>query len=127
MGYSIYECSELPEIDPYEEIAQQGHASPLSPAYVPDPIELEHHIPVYVLEPVYPKYYMMMRRIRRRKSSDDDEEDDEQLAPVVALSAVDPVPSSEETEPFETNESADTPPPPPPPVNHTTFRMSVRT
>nr|GFD16198.1 hypothetical protein [Tanacetum cinerariifolium] len=29
---------------------------PFSPAYVPDPMELEHHIPVYVPEPVYLKY-----------------------------------------------------------------------
>ncbi|GJV47371.1 hypothetical protein Tco_1437583 [Tanacetum coccineum] len=43
-------------MDPYEEIAQQGQAAPLSPAYMPDPMELEHHIPVYVPEPVYPEY-----------------------------------------------------------------------
>ncbi|GJY61408.1 hypothetical protein Tco_0462065 [Tanacetum coccineum] len=43
-------------MDPYEEVAPQGHATPLSPAYMPDPMELEHHIPVYVSEPDYPEY-----------------------------------------------------------------------
>ncbi|GKF92398.1 hypothetical protein Tco_0279117, partial [Tanacetum coccineum] len=40
-------------MDPYEEVAQQGHAHPLSPAYVPDPMELDEHVPVYVPEPEY--------------------------------------------------------------------------
>nr|GEV89443.1 retrovirus-related Pol polyprotein from transposon TNT 1-94 [Tanacetum cinerariifolium] len=31
-------------------------APPLSPAYLPDPIELDEHVPVYVLELEYPKY-----------------------------------------------------------------------
>ncbi|GKG36490.1 hypothetical protein Tco_0444168, partial [Tanacetum coccineum] len=39
-------ASEIPDIDPYEEVAQQGQAHPLSPAYVPDPIELDEHIPI---------------------------------------------------------------------------------
>ncbi|GKB05865.1 hypothetical protein Tco_0834060 [Tanacetum coccineum] len=45
------------EIDPYEEVYQQGQAHPLSPAYVPDPIELDEHVPVYVLEPEHPEYH----------------------------------------------------------------------
>nr|GEZ91377.1 hypothetical protein [Tanacetum cinerariifolium] len=40
---------------PYEEVAQQGQAHPLSPAYVLDPIELDEHVPVYVLEPEHPE------------------------------------------------------------------------
>nr|GEU84489.1 putative reverse transcriptase domain-containing protein [Tanacetum cinerariifolium] len=31
-------------------------APPLSPAYLPDPIELDEHVPVYVLEPKYLEY-----------------------------------------------------------------------
>ncbi|GJT25184.1 putative reverse transcriptase domain-containing protein [Tanacetum coccineum] len=50
------DADELREMDPYEEVAQQGQATPPSPAYVPNPMELEHHVPVYVLEPVYPEY-----------------------------------------------------------------------
>ncbi|GJW45836.1 hypothetical protein Tco_0077482, partial [Tanacetum coccineum] len=61
-------------------------------------------------------------------SSNDDEEEDKALeeeeeehlafADSVVASAVDPVPSSEEIEPFKTDESATTPPPPP--ADHTT-------
>ncbi|GKB19363.1 hypothetical protein Tco_0853286 [Tanacetum coccineum] len=53
------------------------------------------------------------------ESSYDDEEEEEHLAPTVALSAIDPVPSAEETEPFKTDESAATPPP----AYRTTSRM----
>ncbi|GKA20840.1 hypothetical protein Tco_0700829 [Tanacetum coccineum] len=41
-----------------EEVAQQGKAPPLSPAYVPDPIELDEHVPVYVSEPKHPEYHV---------------------------------------------------------------------
>ncbi|GKC60600.1 hypothetical protein Tco_1088198 [Tanacetum coccineum] len=72
------------------------------------------------------------------ESSDDDEDDDvdiegdeeeeEHPAPadstVVALPAVDQAPSAEETEPFETDESAATPPPHP--AYRVTARMSIR-
>ncbi|GKD87861.1 hypothetical protein Tco_1359015 [Tanacetum coccineum] len=33
------DVGELPDMDSYEEVAQQGQAPPLSPAYVPDPME----------------------------------------------------------------------------------------
>ncbi|GKG16250.1 hypothetical protein Tco_0358573, partial [Tanacetum coccineum] len=52
-------------------------------------------------------------------SEDDDKEDEDEeeehlaLADFVVLPAIDPVPSVEETEPFETNESVATPTPPP--------------
>nr|GEV83324.1 hypothetical protein [Tanacetum cinerariifolium] len=72
------------------------------------------------------------------ESSDDDEDDDidiekdkeedEYLAPTdftaVALPAVDHAPSAEETEPFETDESAATPPPHP--AYRDTAKMSIR-
>nr|GEU56395.1 hypothetical protein [Tanacetum cinerariifolium] len=48
---------ELLKIDFYEEVAQQGQVPPLSPAYVPDPLELDEHVPVYVLGPEQPKYH----------------------------------------------------------------------
>ncbi|GJR34456.1 hypothetical protein Tco_1210140 [Tanacetum coccineum] len=44
-------------MDPYGEVAQQGQAHPLSPAYVPDPMELDEHVPVYVPEPEHPEYH----------------------------------------------------------------------
>ncbi|GJV52494.1 putative reverse transcriptase domain-containing protein [Tanacetum coccineum] len=59
------------------------------------------------------------------KEEDEDEEEEEHLAPadstVVAPPAVDHVPSTKETEPFETDESAATPPLPP--AYHTTSRI----
>ncbi|GJV48429.1 putative reverse transcriptase domain-containing protein [Tanacetum coccineum] len=45
-GIPLVNAGELPEMDPYEEVAQQGQAPPLSPAYVPDPIELDEHVSV---------------------------------------------------------------------------------
>ncbi|GKD17562.1 hypothetical protein Tco_1206720 [Tanacetum coccineum] len=58
----------------------------------------------------------------------DDEEEEEHPAPtdstVVALPTVDQAPSTKETEPFETYESAATPPPHP--AYHVTTRISIR-
>ncbi|GKD89433.1 hypothetical protein Tco_1364940, partial [Tanacetum coccineum] len=56
-GIPLVNAGELPEMDPYEEVAQQGQAHPLLPAYVPDPIELDDHVPVYVPEPKHPEYH----------------------------------------------------------------------
>ncbi|GJR30164.1 hypothetical protein Tco_1106396 [Tanacetum coccineum] len=39
-------AGDLPEMDPYDEVTQQGHAPPLSSAYVLDPMELDEHVPV---------------------------------------------------------------------------------
>ncbi|GJT36595.1 hypothetical protein Tco_0927014 [Tanacetum coccineum] len=62
------------------------------------------------------------------KEEEDEEEEEEYLASAdstaVATSVVDPVPSAEETEPFEIDESATTPPPPP--AYRSTARMSIR-
>ncbi|GKA23249.1 putative reverse transcriptase domain-containing protein [Tanacetum coccineum] len=61
-------------------------------------------------------------------SKEDEEEEEEHLAPANSTAAaspvVDPVPSAEETEPFETDESAAIPPPPT--AYRTTARMSIR-
>ncbi|GKD06393.1 hypothetical protein Tco_1181367 [Tanacetum coccineum] len=56
-GIPLMNAGELPEMDPYEEVAQQGQAHPLSPAYVPDPMELDEHVPVYVLEQEHLEYH----------------------------------------------------------------------
>ncbi|GJV07586.1 hypothetical protein Tco_1345242 [Tanacetum coccineum] len=46
----------IPSEDPYEEAAQQLlEQVPCSPEYVHDPIELEDHVPVYILEPEHPE------------------------------------------------------------------------
>nr|GEW40042.1 reverse transcriptase domain-containing protein [Tanacetum cinerariifolium] len=56
-GIPLMNADELPEMDPYEEVAQQGQVPPLSPMYVPDLIKLGEHVPVYVLEPDHPEYH----------------------------------------------------------------------
>nr|GFB31307.1 hypothetical protein [Tanacetum cinerariifolium] len=55
-GIPLMNAGEFSEMDPYEEVTQQGQVHPLSPAYVPDPIELDEHVPVYVSEPEHPEY-----------------------------------------------------------------------
>ncbi|GKE43048.1 hypothetical protein Tco_1470332, partial [Tanacetum coccineum] len=45
-GIPLVNASELLEMDPYKEVAQQGQTPPLSPAYVPDLMELDEHVPV---------------------------------------------------------------------------------
>ncbi|GKA63211.1 hypothetical protein Tco_0762817 [Tanacetum coccineum] len=57
-GIPLVNADELSEIDPYEEAAQQRQAPPLSPAYVPDPIELDEHVQVYVSELEHPEYHV---------------------------------------------------------------------
>ncbi|GKF64344.1 hypothetical protein Tco_0187792, partial [Tanacetum coccineum] len=57
-GIPLMNVGELLEMDPYEEVAQQGQAPPLSPTNVPDPMELDEHVPVYVLEPEHPEYHV---------------------------------------------------------------------
>nr|GFA75298.1 hypothetical protein [Tanacetum cinerariifolium] len=56
-GIPLMNAGELSEMDPYEEVTQQGQAHPLSPAYVADPIKLDEHAPVYVSEPEHPEYH----------------------------------------------------------------------
>nr|GEW79115.1 hypothetical protein [Tanacetum cinerariifolium] len=49
-------AGELPEMDPYEDVAQYRQAPPLSPAYVPNLIELDEHVPVYIPKPEHPEF-----------------------------------------------------------------------
>ncbi|GJT28325.1 putative reverse transcriptase domain-containing protein [Tanacetum coccineum] len=55
-GIPLENAGEILEMDPYDEVAQQGQAHPLSPAYVPNPMELDEHVPVYVPEPEHLEY-----------------------------------------------------------------------
>ncbi|GKB89110.1 putative reverse transcriptase domain-containing protein [Tanacetum coccineum] len=57
-GIPLENAGEIPEMDPYEEVAQQGQAHPLSPAYVPDPMELDEHVPLYAPEPEHPEHHI---------------------------------------------------------------------
>ncbi|GKE60433.1 hypothetical protein Tco_1510800 [Tanacetum coccineum] len=46
----------IPSEDPYEEAVKQLlEQAPCSLEYVPNPIELEDHVPVYIPEPKHPK------------------------------------------------------------------------
>ncbi|GKD60601.1 hypothetical protein Tco_1298110, partial [Tanacetum coccineum] len=46
----------IPSEDPYEEAARQLLEQALrSPEYVPDPMELEDHVPVFIPEPEHPE------------------------------------------------------------------------
>ncbi|GKF83093.1 hypothetical protein Tco_0244749, partial [Tanacetum coccineum] len=54
-GIPLVNAGEIPNMDPYEEVAQHGQAHPLSPAYVPDPMELDEHVPLYV--PEHPEHH----------------------------------------------------------------------
>ncbi|GKD27016.1 hypothetical protein Tco_1233230 [Tanacetum coccineum] len=68
-GIPLKNASEILDVDPYEEVAQQGHAHLLSPAYVPDPIDLDEHVPLYAPEPEHPEHHV---------PSDDDSQAEDQ-------------------------------------------------
>ncbi|GKD36708.1 hypothetical protein Tco_1256915, partial [Tanacetum coccineum] len=122
--------------------------APASPDYVPGPEEPEQALlsPDYMPRPKYPEYLALSDEEDGPvdypadggdgdddDSSDDDkeeealeEEEDEHLvlADSIVAPVVDHVPSSEETEPFKTDEFAATPPSPP--ACRTTARISIR-
>ncbi|GKD55570.1 hypothetical protein Tco_1288957 [Tanacetum coccineum] len=149
-GIPLMDVGKLPEMDPYEEVSQQGKAVPPSPAYVPDPIELEHVHPEYLVpsdgdipvedleedleeQPVEdPIDYVADvddgKDEEEDSFEDDDDDEEEHLAPAdstaVASPTVDLVPSAKEIEPFEIDESAATPLPPP--AYRTTSRISFQ-
>nr|GEY69742.1 hypothetical protein [Tanacetum cinerariifolium] len=97
-GIPLMNVDEFSKMDPYEEVAQQGQVHQLSPTYVLNPMKLDGHVPVHVLEPEHPEYHA--------PSNDDIQDED-----------------SDEAEPFEEDETAVTPPPPP---RHHRARISVR-
>ncbi|GJV23906.1 hypothetical protein Tco_1376601 [Tanacetum coccineum] len=57
-GIPLVNASELLKMDPYEEVAQQGQAPPLSPTYAPNPMELDEHVPVYHPKLENPEYHV---------------------------------------------------------------------
>ncbi|GJX05169.1 hypothetical protein Tco_0191085, partial [Tanacetum coccineum] len=103
-GIPLMDANEIPGMDPYEEVTQQGQAAPPSPAYVPDPIELEHHVSVYVPEPVYLEYLVSSNDdipVEDPKEDpidyadddedEDDDEEEEHLAPADSTAIASPV------------------------------------
>ncbi|GKA09364.1 hypothetical protein Tco_0688695 [Tanacetum coccineum] len=69
MGFPLENVAKLLDVDPYEEVAQQGQAHPLSPAYVPDPMELDEHVPLYAPEPEHPVHNVHLMMTSSRGSS----------------------------------------------------------
>nr|GEW35873.1 reverse transcriptase domain-containing protein [Tanacetum cinerariifolium] len=129
-------AGELPEMDPYEKVAQQGQAHPLSPAYVPDPVELDEHVPVYVPEPEHPEYHAPSNDDIQVEDDDEDPEEDPSEEHEPEDDDEDPneehkpkdgdtkksSKGSDETEPFEEDKIAVTPLPP----RHRGARISVK-
>nr|GEU86488.1 putative reverse transcriptase domain-containing protein [Tanacetum cinerariifolium] len=139
-GIPLMNAGELPEMDPYEEVSQQGHAHPLSPAYIPDPIELDEHVPVYVPKPQHSEYHAPSDDDIQVEDDDDDPEEDhseehepedddedpkedpnEEHEPEVE-DTKEPSKGSDETEPFEEDKITVTPPP----SRHRGARISIR-
>nr|GEX73583.1 hypothetical protein [Tanacetum cinerariifolium] len=134
-GIPLTNADEFPEMDPYEEVSQQGQVHPLSPAYVPNLIELDEHAPVYVPEPEHPEYHALSDDDIQVKDDDEDLEEDPEDDPREEHKPEDDnedpeedhneeykPEDSDETEPFEEDEIAVTPPPP----RHRGARISVR-
>nr|GFA45391.1 hypothetical protein [Tanacetum cinerariifolium] len=109
---------------------------PLSPTYVPDPIELDEHVPVYVPELEQPGYHAPSDDdiqdpeedpSKEHKPEDDDEDPEEDPNEDHESKEEDTKEEelskgSDETESFEEDETAITPPPP----RHRGARISVR-
>nr|GFB36085.1 hypothetical protein [Tanacetum cinerariifolium] len=134
-GIPLMNAGELLEMDPYEEVAQQGQSHPLSPTYVPDPMKLDEHVPVYVPEPKHPEYHAPSdddiqedhekNPSKEHEPEDDDEDPEEDPNKEHKPEEEDTKESSkgfDETEPFEEDEIAITPPPP----RHREARISFR-
>nr|GEW38555.1 hypothetical protein [Tanacetum cinerariifolium] len=133
MGIPLINAGEFSEMELYEEVAQQGQVHPLSPTYVLDPIELDEHVPVHVLEPEYSEYHTPSDDDIQVKDEDEDPEEDPSKEHEPDEDDEDPEEDpneehepndedSEDTEPFEEDETAVTPPP----LKHHGARISVR-
>ncbi|GJR21250.1 hypothetical protein Tco_0969777 [Tanacetum coccineum] len=99
-GIPLMDASEFPEMDPYKEVAQQGQAAPLSTAYVPDPMELEDHVPVYISEPAYPEYLVPSDDDIPVEDPEDDPKEDPEEDPINYVADADDD-EEEEEESFE--------------------------
>nr|GEU48725.1 hypothetical protein [Tanacetum cinerariifolium] len=133
-------AGEFLEMDPYKEVSQQGHVHPLSHAYVPDPMELDEHVLVHISEPKHPKYHAPSdddiqveddNKDPKEDPSEEHEPEDDDEDPEEDPNE-EPAPKEEdtkelskdsnETKPFEEDETVVTPPPP----RHHGARISVR-
>nr|GEV27056.1 hypothetical protein [Tanacetum cinerariifolium] len=125
-GIPLMTAGEFPAMDLYEEVAQQGQVHPLSPAYIPDPMELDEHVPVYVPEAEHPEYHEPSDDDIQVEDDDEDpseehepedddkdpEEDPNEEPEPEEEDIKEPSEGFDETEPFEEDETTVTPPPP---------------
>ncbi|GKF24432.1 hypothetical protein Tco_0076754, partial [Tanacetum coccineum] len=141
-GIPLVNAGEIPDMDPYEEVAQQGQAHPLSPAYVPDPMKLDEHpyaedtsLTAKSLEYIADSDLMeddtdtySIDYPDEPGTDDDDEDEDPKEDPRKEHEPEDEGAkedeSSEETEPFEVNKTAATPPPPRSPQTRIPFSQT---
>nr|GEY42434.1 hypothetical protein [Tanacetum cinerariifolium] len=130
-GIPLMNAGEFLKMDPYKEVAQQGQVHPLLPAYIPDPIELDEHVPVYVPDLQYPEYHAPSNDDIQVEDNDDDPEEDpsEEHEPEDDDEDPEEDPNekheskgSDETEPFKEDKIAITPPP----SRHRGARISIR-
>nr|GEZ57480.1 putative reverse transcriptase domain-containing protein [Tanacetum cinerariifolium] len=75
-GIPLMNAGEFLEMDPCEEVSQQGQVHPLLPAYVPDPLKLDEHAPIYVPEPEHPEYHAPSDDDIQVKDDEEDPEED---------------------------------------------------
>nr|GEV68962.1 hypothetical protein [Tanacetum cinerariifolium] len=124
-------AGEFLEMDPYEEVSQQGQVHPLSSAYLSDPMKLDEHVPVHVLEPEHLEYHAPLYDDIQVEDDDEDPEEDPSKEHDPEDDDEDPEEDpneehepedSDEAEPFEEDETAVTPPPP----RHRRARIFVR-
>ncbi|GJW98234.1 hypothetical protein Tco_0180042 [Tanacetum coccineum] len=136
-GIPLENAGEIPDVDPYEKVAQQGQAHPLSPAYAEDQPYAKDASPT-TESPGYIADSKPMEDDTDADSIDypdkpgtDDEDEDEdpeedpgkEHEPENEDAKEDEsFEDSDEIEPFEENETAATPPPP----RHHGARISVR-
>ncbi|GJU85878.1 hypothetical protein Tco_1293424 [Tanacetum coccineum] len=148
-GIPLENASEIPDMDPYEEVAQQGQAHPLSPAYVPDPMELDEHAedqpyakdasptaesPRYIVDsdPMEDNTDADSIDYPDEPGTDDEDEDkdpeedpSEEHEPENEDAKEDEsYEDSDETDPFEENETAAKPPPPRSPQTRIPFSQT---
>nr|GFA13760.1 hypothetical protein [Tanacetum cinerariifolium] len=126
-GIPLMNADEFPEMNPYEEVAQKGQVHPMSPAYVPDPIELDGHVALHVPEPEHPEYHApsdedVQVEDDKEDSSEEHEPEDDNEDPEEDPNEEHEPEDFDETEPFEEDETAVTPPPP----RHREARIYVR-
>ncbi|GJX22833.1 hypothetical protein Tco_0227278 [Tanacetum coccineum] len=99
----------------------------LSPTYVPDPIKLDEHVSVYVSEPEHPEYLVLSDDDMGWTDKDPEEDleedpNEEHESEDEDTKEKEPSKGSDETEPFEEDETDVTPPPP----RHRRARIYVR-